>query len=331
MLGFLVVAVVLSWVFDAATRLGGVLGAASGVVGDVVIAFGLVWIPIAVIDARRCTRETALRAQLQANLEAKLETQQEEREQAATISSRIRAVLDGGGPRIVYQPIVEMESRGVVGYEALSRFPGSEPPDRWFEEATRVGLGRDLEARALRKAVSGLERLPEGAALSVNASPDLLADPDVVAVLRGKWAQRLVVELTEHVVVDNYYRFRETVEQVRRWGVRLAVDDAGAGYASFRHIVDLSPDIIKVDGSLVRGVESDPARRSLIGAFVAFAGDIGATLVAECVETEDEAAELRRWGIRYAQGWLYGKPGPLETITTAPASLAISGGRETGR
>lgn len=316
-LGFMAATVMLAWAGDAWAHLARAVRGAPGVVGDLVIAFALVWLPIAVIDARRCTRETALRARVEADLEAQLAVQREEDALRALVAARVRTVLHDGGPTVVYQPIVEMATREVVGFEALSRFPDAAPPNEWFDHAARFGLGWELERAALCRAIAGLAALPGNVFLSINTSPGLLSNPEVVGVLCGPWAKRLVVELTEHMVVDNYYRFREVFEQMRRCGVRLAVDDAGAGYASFRHIVDLSPDIIKVDGSLVRGVDSDPARRSLMGAFVTFSSDIGATLVAECVETEEEAAELRRWGIRLAQGWLYGKPASLEALTGA--------------
>lgn len=308
---FLAAVTALSEGTAAFAHLAGALRGAPGVLGALVVAMALLWLPIAVIDARRCTRETALRAQVEADLEAQLASSRRQQHERDEARARVEAVVADRGLATVYQPIVDMENGRVVAYEALSRFPDSEGPDVWFERAASVGMGATLEAHAIRSALSGIEGLPVGTTLSLNASPDLLSSDEVVAVLCQRWPRRLAVEVTEHVLVENYHRFRETVEHLRRCGVLIVVDDAGAGYASFRHIVDLAPDVIKVDGSLVRAVDIDPARRSLMAAFVSFARDIGALLVAECVETQAEADELQRWGLRFGQGWLFGGPAPL--------------------
>lgn len=299
--------------------------AAAGVAGSVVAALATVWIPIAVIDFRRCTRETALRVQVEADLHRHQAEARVRAAEAARIRTRVEAVLVAGGPRIVYQPIVDMAERTVVGYEALSRFEDRTPPDRWFADAARAGLGVDLELAAVNRAVAGLV-LPDGAYVSVNAGPDTLADPRMLEMVSGMPAGRLVVELTEHLVMNDYDRYRGVIADLRAAGARLAVDDAGSGYCGLRHIVELAPDVIKIDQSLVRGVHVDRGRRSLMIALVSFARDFGSTLVAEGVEDEGEAAALQRWGIRLAQGWLYGRPGPL----CPPAPVAVRRVARTG-
>src|SRR5581483_11840265 len=172
--------------------------------------------------------------------------------------------------------------------------------------------GTDLELSAMRRAFDDLDRLPEDAYLSVNVSPDTLADTRLLNLIRRAPPGRVVLELTEHCAVADYEPCRAAMKTLRDYGVQLAIDDAGAGYASLRHIIDLAPDIIKVDRSLVKGIDVDPARRSLFVALVTFARDLGASLVAEGVEHAAEADQLSRWGVRLAQGWHFGRPQPLD-------------------
>ena len=294
-------------------------GPAAGVTADVFLAFALCWVPLFIIDFRRCNRETALRAEVQAELEREAAAKRAQAEELEAIRAATEEVIEAGGPRIVYQPIVDMRHNAVVAYEALSRFDDSVSPDVWFKNAARVNLGAELELAAVGAAIVGFQPRSEGAYLSVNVSPTTLCDPRLFELVSATSPQRIVLELTEHLAVDDYCQYRAAVAHLRGLGVRLAVDDAGAGYASFRHIVDLHPDIIKIDGSLVQGAHLDSSRRSLIMAFVTFAADLGATLVAEGVELDAEADALRAWGVGFGQGWLFGKPGPLAVPDTAPA------------
>jgi len=291
------------------------------VVAGIFVAFATVWLPIAVIDFRRCTRETALRAKVEADLERHAFAIRAKATREAQIRSRCEDVLNDGGPRIVYQPIVEVATREVVGYEALSRFDDGTPPDQWFAQAAAVGLGVELELSAVSNALECLASLPEAAYLSINVSPDGLYDPRLAALVAGASSGRIVVELTEHMPLADYARCRGMVSSLRETGARLAVDDAGAGYSSLRHIVDLGPDIIKLDQSLVRSVHLAPARRSVMSAFVSFARDLQAMLVAEGVEELDEEHILKQWGLGFAQGWLYGKPVGLDELRVGTAAL----------
>ena len=244
-----------------------------------------------------------------------------------TRRARIEEVVRGGGPDMVFQPIVELATGRVVGFEALARFP-AEPrrrPDEWFAGAAEVGLGVELELSAIRAALAHVGTLPADAYLSVNAGPATVACPALLDLLRDVPPCRLVLELTEHVGVDDYAELSGALAGLRRLGVRLAVDDAGSGFASLRHILNLAPDVIKLDGALVTGLDRDPARRALAGALLAFGAEIGAEVVAEGIESAAESAVLRRLGCRLGQGHQLGRPQPRERGGHAPVAGEMSG------
>lgn len=228
----------------------------------------------------------------------------------AEIRKRITHVLKLGKVHAVYQPMVRLEDRGIAGFECLSRFD-AEPqqgPDFWFAEAASVGLGAELELGALRHALPALERLPASTHLSFNVSPQLLLEGRLEGELDRALAGRLVLEITEHETVKEYERLVTALEPLRRMGVRVAIDDAGAGYATFRHIVRLGPDVIKLDLRLTRDIDHDPARRALASALIGYAREARADIVAEGVETQAELDTLIALGIRKAQGYYFGKP-----------------------
>jgi EAL domain-containing protein (putative c-di-GMP-specific phosphodiesterase class I) len=234
-------------------------------------------------------------------------------------SRRVERVLADDAFTVVCQPIVALDSGALVGAEALARFPQppAQGPDAWFAEAYAAGLGVALELAAIRKAVTLMDHLPHGTYLTVNVGPEVLATPELHdVVVNGRHdPARLVLELTEHFAVEDYERLRHALCGLRRAGARLAIDDTGAGFASLAHILKLSPDIIKLDRDLARGIDQDPIRRSLAAALVAFAGQTGAQVVAEGLETTGELAAVRELGIGFGQGYLLGRPG-------APAALA---------
>jgi EAL domain-containing protein (putative c-di-GMP-specific phosphodiesterase class I) len=224
--------------------------------------------------------------------------------------ARIRRVMERGELDIVFQPIVALDSRELVGYEALSRFAG-EPvrgPDAWFAEAHEVGLGPDLELFAIRLACERSHALPEDVFMAVNVSPVTAERPDLLALLAGCAVDHVVLEVTEHARVDDYPRFRVAIGRVRELGASLAVDDAGAGFASLRHILELNAELIKLDGSLTRSLEADPRRRSLASALIEFGRESGASVLAEHIESELQLIELRRLGVKYGQGYHLGRP-----------------------
>ncbi len=211
---------------------------------------------------------------------------------------------------IAFQPIIDLRSGDCLGVEALSRFPEPfGPPEQLFADADEVGLSLELERLAIREAWHGLERLHPAQFLAFNVSPDALLELGSRAQLRTDLPlSQLVVEVTEQSVVQSYADLRDVVAPLRAQGLRIAVDDAGAGYASLHHIVELRPDFIKVDRSLVHGVADDHARRVAVSAFVLLSLDLGATVIAEGVERPRDLSTLCDLGVHAAQGYLLGRP-----------------------
>jgi EAL domain-containing protein (putative c-di-GMP-specific phosphodiesterase class I) len=226
---------------------------------------------------------------------------------------RIQAVLQNESIDVVFQPIVQLDTRAAVGREALARFHG--PPDRgpesWFAEAWEVGLGMELELLAVRLACDGASELPGTGYLSVNVSPATAESAELLDLLDAAPVDEIVLEVTEHAPVEDYGRFRRALSRVRDYGVRLAVDDAGTGFSSLRHIIELDAELIKLDGSLTHSLEADPRRRSLASALIEFGRETGVSVLAEGIESELQLSELRRLGIRYGQGFHLGDPAPL--------------------
>jgi EAL domain-containing protein (putative c-di-GMP-specific phosphodiesterase class I) len=267
------------------------------------------------------TRSLHLRQQQQNQaLEAKVQ-QQAEREAELAFERRVRRmriedVLRGPGLAVVFQPIVELRGGTMIGAEALARF-AHEPtrtPDVWFAEATEVGLGIELELSAISAALVEFEHLPSGTYLSLNASPETVSSDGLVDVLASAPGERLVIEVTEHAPVADYDALNAKLDVLRARGVRLAVDDAGAGFASLRHILRLAPDIIKLDITLTRGIDADPVKRALASSLVTFAPEIDAAITAEGVETADELEALRALGVDSAQGYYLARPGPPSIV-----------------
>lgn len=226
---------------------------------------------------------------------------------------RIQAVLAEQTLPMAFQPIVDLRSENVVGYEALARFAGTpvRTPDKWFDEAAAVGLGIELEVLAVAAAVRSFDLIPEPLYLSVNVSPPAAVSPLLAGVLEDLPLHRLVVEITEHEEVADYARLNAALGPLRGAGVRLAVDDAGSGFASLRHVVKMQPDIVKLDTTLVHEIDTDNMLRALGYSLTAFASALQAQVVAEGVETEREVDALRFLGIPFAQGYFFARPGPL--------------------
>jgi EAL domain-containing protein (putative c-di-GMP-specific phosphodiesterase class I) len=235
------------------------------------------------------------------------------------LEERVRAVLTGDALSMVYQPIRNVAQDRLVGFEALARF-AAEPkrtPDIWFADAARAGLGARLEIEALRRALPCLAHFPEDLYVSVNLSPATLLDDALGNALADVPPGRLMVEITEHAAVKHYADIADAVGRLRARGVRVAIDDVGAGFSTFRHILNLAPDVIKLDISITRGIDADRSRRALALALVGFAQATGSKLVAEGVETEAELATLRALGVNKAQGYLIGRPAPLDEAKRA--------------
>lgn len=258
---------------------------------------------------------------LGAQLAPKLEGRRRDAEGRAVI----QAVLDAAAFRPFFQPIVELDTGAVVGYEALTRFADRVPPDARFAAAIRAGLALELETATLLAALEAAGCLPGAAYLSLNASPSLIRSGSMPTLLADV-GRPIVIEITEHVAIDDYSSLRAALAEMVP-NVRLAVDDAGAGYASFRHILELAPNLVKLDIGLIRGIDADPARQALIAGMAYFATKRSIRLVAEGIETVSELHTLRSLAIRYGQGYLLGRPQDSRGTRTWPTEVVIDGPR----
>lgn len=239
---------------------------------------------------------------------------------------KIGALLAADGVTMVWQPVVEIASGRIIGVEALARFPACEGmgPPEWFEEAASVGLSNQLEARAISAGLEILKTLQPDQYVACNASAQAILKGEVIDLLARAPLSRVVLEITEHDIVTDYCALCDAIAPLRRRGMRLAIDDAGAGYASFRHILRLRPDIIKLDMSLTHNIDSDEGRRSLACSLVTFAREIGCKLVAEGVETEAELQVLTQLGVDTAQGFYLYRPKSAEALSQILAGQARS-------
>jgi EAL domain-containing protein (putative c-di-GMP-specific phosphodiesterase class I) len=225
--------------------------------------------------------------------------------------AEVEAVLNDPEALVpVFQPLVSLTNGQISGYEALTRFPKPpvRRPDEWFALAHRVGLGAVLEARAVREALAVPGR-PTGVYLSFNLSPSALASDEVLKVLPRSMSG-LVIEITEHENVADEQGLISRLDDMRRRGARVAIDDAGAGYSGLQQVMRLQPDIIKLDRSLVGNVDTDPAKAALIDSFVRFARRTDATIVAEGIETPAELKVLADLEVDYGQGFGLAAPAP---------------------
>jgi EAL domain-containing protein (putative c-di-GMP-specific phosphodiesterase class I) len=230
----------------------------------------------------------------------------------AELDRRLDLVLTGDHLTMVYQPIVDLCSQFVVGHEALARFTTEprQPPDRWFADAARVGRAIEFEIAAIERALPALETASSATFLSLNASPDTILSGAIATVLAASPLHRIVLEVTENAPIADYAAFGAALAPLRAAGLRLAIDDVGAGFASLRHILRLAPDIIKLDRSIIMEVETQRPTRALAAALGGFALETGMTIVAEGIETPSQLTLLEALGASLGQGYLLGRPGP---------------------
>jgi EAL domain-containing protein (putative c-di-GMP-specific phosphodiesterase class I) len=247
----------------------------------------------------------------------------------AVVSERQLATLleSPGLLRPVFQPLLSLVEGRVVGYEAFSRFASSprRPPDEWFAVATRLGMGAELQAHAIARILEATAEagLPDGTFLTLNVSPRYLAHPGVAAAIATIDPNRLVVELTEEEAVPDYRALRRAMAPYARRGIRFAVDDAGAGFASMRHVIELQPAFVKLDAYLIRGMRSRQTVRAFLRAINGFTTEIGATLVAEGVEDTSDLSILTETGFPIlAQGFGIARPGAPWPASSAAATRA---------
>jgi EAL domain-containing protein (putative c-di-GMP-specific phosphodiesterase class I)/CheY-like chemotaxis protein len=262
----------------------------------------------------KSNRATELSAAVLTSVGQKLRADSQRTTREREMTHLIRRLLQPGAIRPVFQPIVDLTSGSVVGVEALSRFPSDAPsPQQCFEGALEVGLALDLEVACLDAALSFIDQLPSGISLAINVSPETIVSREFYERLRPLGPQA-VVELTEHAVVEDYDELADMIGWLRKSDVRFAVDDAGAGFASLRHILRLNPDIIKLDIQLTTGIDSDGARQALASAMVAFATGVGAAIIAEGIETQRELEKLVELGVKFGQGFYLAHPAPVTRI-----------------
>jgi EAL domain-containing protein (putative c-di-GMP-specific phosphodiesterase class I) len=228
---------------------------------------------------------------------------------------RIEELLASGGLRTVFHPVIELVTRDAVGYEALARFPdkGARPPSAWFADAVAAGMRADLEMAAIRAAVDAAKILPEHAFLAFNVSPHTALERDLREVLGSIPLSRVVLDITEHAV-DEFESLGTGLEEMRKEGLRIALDDTGAGFMSLRDVVGVRPDLIKIGLEICRGIDTNIANQAVASALCAFAKRMGTLTIAEGIETEEELKELIGLGVDAGQGYLFGWPQPAESF-----------------
>jgi EAL domain-containing protein (putative c-di-GMP-specific phosphodiesterase class I)/CheY-like chemotaxis protein len=219
----------------------------------------------------------------------------------------LEALIREGRFSPVFQPLVRLADREVVGYEALTRFDDGIRPDVRFAEASRLGLGLELELATISAALDAATTLPAGRFVSLNISPALALAGQPVRELLARTNRPLVLELTEHDPVEDYVELRAGLDGLTP-NTHVSVDDAGSGFASLRHILELTPEFVKLDQTWVLGIDTDPARQALVAGLCHFAGATGCRLIAEGIETDSELAVLRGFEVELGQGFLLGRP-----------------------
>jgi EAL domain-containing protein (putative c-di-GMP-specific phosphodiesterase class I)/GGDEF domain-containing protein len=239
---------------------------------------------------------------------------------AAERKRRLADIIERGDVRTLVHPVLKLDDMSVIGYEALSRGPEGgefERPDKLFKVAYDADLVLRLERLCRRQAIRAAADLPRGRMLFMNIEPEAIGDPELRDVMftalladAAITPDRMVLEITERQAITDFDSFRSTLEYLRALGFSVAVDDAGAGYASLQVLAEVRPEWLKIDISLVRGVDTDEVRRQLMASMVTFAERMGVKLIAEGIETIDELRVLKELGVAYGQGFLFTEPVP---------------------
>jgi EAL domain-containing protein (putative c-di-GMP-specific phosphodiesterase class I)/CheY-like chemotaxis protein len=240
----------------------------------------------------------------------------EQAETADAAITRLRRVIARRAFAVYLQPIVRLDTGAVIAVEALTRFGDGIPPDVQFAEADALGLGLTLQRTTMSAAIEAAASLPPEVALSVNLSADVLQHEPALPRIVADAGRSLIIEITEHERIDDYDAVRSALAGLGPT-VQLAVDDAGSGYASLRHILALEPDYVKLDIEWVHRIDRDPVRRALVSGLAFFASETGCELIAEGIETEEELRAIRGLGINLGQGYLLGRPAPGQAASTS--------------
>lgn len=230
-------------------------------------------------------------------------------------AAEVAQVIETVAFKVVYQPIVDIRQPGgeyrTVGYEALSRFTSGAPP-AWFTAASRAGLRVGLELAAIRSAIEGFPAAPNNVYLAINSSVETLCSPFLFDALEGIAPDRIVLELPEDTVIENYERIKFHIDRLVGQGYRLAMDDLARGRIDLWYLFRLRPSIIKVDLSMIRDIDLDASKESLVNGLRLLGDVLNAEVVAEGIEREGELERLQQLGVQFGQGYLLGRPGPLE-------------------
>ena len=226
----------------------------------------------------------------------------------------IDEVIASNSISIYFQPIFNLFSNKIAGFESLSRFftKPYKTPDLWFKEATDVGLGESLEMLAIKNSLAYIAQFNDTTYIAINCSPSHILSGALEYTLQGADCSRLVLEITEHSPISDYTVMRAALAPLRKKGLRLAIDDVGAGFSSFQHILELEADIIKLDISLTQNINKDNRKFLLAKALCGFAKAIDCTIVAEGIETQAELNALRKLNVDNVQGYFIGRPAPIE-------------------
>ncbi|HXE99753.1 MAG TPA: EAL domain-containing protein [Solirubrobacterales bacterium] len=290
-------------------------------------------IAISPVDAEDASRlcQLADGALYCAKRQGKQRTRRSDPEQVASDSedqaTEIAALIaDPEGIKPVFQPVVDLASGHLVGYEALARFasPGEPSPEVMFARAHAFGLGPELNGAAIRAALEPVGR-PMGTHLALNVSPSALTSAPVVEALPADLSG-LVIEITEHEFVPRDENLARSVAELRDRGALIAIDDAGAGYSGLKQMMRMKPDIVKLDRDLVRRIHADPARMALVESFVRFARRIGATVCAEGIESLDDLEVVSDLDVQWGQGYALGRPeAPWVLVSPAAAEVCRAG------
>ncbi len=267
----------------------------------------------AVADASLSPRDVSLMRVFAEMAAEHIEADMQAQEEARDLIGKVQSVLNGGAISLVYQPIYDLRQAQVIGFESLARFTTTpmRSPDAWFSDAAAVGLDVALEMKVIEQALASFEGLPEGVYIVFNVSPNIVVNGRLDHAFDSIPLDRIVLEINEHVSIREYDEIRKALRPLRSHGLRISVEDTGAGLTSFRHILSLKPDIVKIPMGLTRSIDTDGARRALVAALIQFAGEDDTQVIAEGVETLAELKALKAIGVTRAQGYFLGRPAPL--------------------
>ena len=238
----------------------------------------------------------------------------EHRERSRKVAD-LKQTLREGAVYIEYHPIVVTSTAEVYGYEALARgsLRGLRSPEVMFSVAEEANLIWELSRLCRQRAIEGIDtNLDDHQLLFLNIDPHDFRDPTFrtldIEELGIRHPERIVLEITERTAITDYAAFQEYIKIFRAQGFRFAVDDAGSGYAGLGSIANLSPDYIKLDISLISGIDTNFMKQNLVETMVSFANDQGIKVIAEGVEREEEYATVKEIGVHLTQGFLFHEP-----------------------